>query len=261
MAYETITNQTAIDALAATDVAAFDDASDLSTDPAFLNRPKTKKVTASQIDAFVKANGVAVNPQTGTSYTVLSTDNGKLLTFSNASAITVTLPQQSTTTTSAGFVLWYINLGAGTVTFVKEGAETLTGNTTAATNASGKIDRNTATNWNNFGGTATVADQECFEIDLVTNNVYNIILKAKFAGTITSFAQSSTSLGTAGNYTIKINSTAVTGLSAITNTTAITDTSATALNTFVIGDAISVTFASTVALTNFCGQLSFTRTY
>ena len=34
--------------------------------------------------------------QTGTTYTISPDDYGKIVTFSNASAVTVTLPQQST---------------------------------------------------------------------------------------------------------------------------------------------------------------------
>ena len=56
MANETITDLTLVDALAAADVLALDDASDLSTDPDFLDRPKTKKVTAAQILAYIVAN-------------------------------------------------------------------------------------------------------------------------------------------------------------------------------------------------------------
>ncbi len=218
-------------------------------------------IVRSGANARIQLNS-APNAQTGTSYTIALADFRKHVTFNNASATTVTLPQQSTLATIAGFHFTYQNIGVGTVTFVKEGSETLTGNSTAITGASGEITRNTTTNWNNFGGSSTVTDMVAAgEIDLVTNNVYNIVLYAEFAGTITAFTQSATSLGTAGTYTIKINSTGVTGLGTITNTTAITRTAATAANAFVIGDAISITFASTVTLVNFCYQLSYTRTY
>jgi hypothetical protein len=56
-----------------------------------------------------------VNAQTGTSYTVLSTDACKLVNFSNASAIAVTVPQ-ATTTFGAGFSFDVQNIGAGSVT-------------------------------------------------------------------------------------------------------------------------------------------------
>lgn len=73
-----------------------------------------------------------VNAQTGTSYTFLITDRGKLVTFSNGSSIAVTLPQA----TAAGSFLsgWnvnVVNLGAGTVTITPttstiNGAATIT---------------------------------------------------------------------------------------------------------------------------------------
>jgi hypothetical protein len=58
---------------------------------------------------------VPINAQTGTTYTVLSTDNGKLVTTSNASAIAVTLPQ-ATGSFTTGFVFAVQNKGAGTAT-------------------------------------------------------------------------------------------------------------------------------------------------
>lgn len=91
------------------------------------------------------------------------------------------------------------------------------------------------------------------------NAAYTIILKAKYSGTITSFVASCTSLVTAGNYTIKINNTSVTGLTSITNTVAVTETNATANNTFVVGDSISITFSGSLTLLTFQGQLSITR--
>ena len=56
-----------------------------------------------------------INAQTGTTYTVLSTDASKLVTFSNSGAIAVTLPQ-ATGSFAAGFAFDVQNLGAGAVT-------------------------------------------------------------------------------------------------------------------------------------------------
>jgi len=56
-----------------------------------------------------------VNAQSGVSYTFISGDIGKLVTFSNASSVAVTLPQASASFPSG----WYINVqnrGVGTVT-------------------------------------------------------------------------------------------------------------------------------------------------
>lgn len=57
-----------------------------------------------------------VNSQAGTSYTLLTGDRGKLVTFSNASAIAVTLPQANSTTFKNGWFVDIQNRGAGVVT-------------------------------------------------------------------------------------------------------------------------------------------------
>lgn len=57
-----------------------------------------------------------INAQTGTTYTIVAADRGKLITFSNASAVAVTLPQAGTAGFEAGFWCKVVNLGAGTVT-------------------------------------------------------------------------------------------------------------------------------------------------
>lgn len=60
---------------------------------------------------------IPVNNQTGTSYTIDATDNGKLVTFNNAGAVTVTVP----TGLSIGFNCKVLQLGAGLVTFQGDG--------------------------------------------------------------------------------------------------------------------------------------------
>jgi len=70
------------------------------------------------------------NAQTGTSYTVLTGDRGKTITFSNGSAIAVTLPQAGSGFED-GWYTWAKNLGAGTVTITPttstiSGAATIT---------------------------------------------------------------------------------------------------------------------------------------
>lgn len=57
-----------------------------------------------------------INPQTGTSYAMLITDAGKLVTFSNASSVAVSLSAATTTGFTAGYSFDAQNLGAGTVT-------------------------------------------------------------------------------------------------------------------------------------------------
>lgn len=53
------------------------------------------------------------NDQTGTTYTIQASDNGKVITCNNASAITVTVPSGL----GAGFNCMVIQKGAGQVTF------------------------------------------------------------------------------------------------------------------------------------------------
>jgi len=72
--------------------------------------------TAYQGDAY-KATSSSVNAQTGTSYTLLASDNGKIVTLSNASAITVTVPSGL----GAGFSCTIVQIGAGQVTVVASG--------------------------------------------------------------------------------------------------------------------------------------------
>jgi hypothetical protein len=77
----------------------------------------TSANTWTTISGAGSAPGAGVNTQSGTSYTVADSDKSKLVTFSNASSVAVTLPQ-------AGASGWFVggwdvyleNRGAGTVT-------------------------------------------------------------------------------------------------------------------------------------------------
>ena len=67
---------------------------------------------------------LGVNAQTGTSYTFVAGDDGNLVTFSNSSAVAVTLPQAASGAATIGAALnfyqgWFVfaeNLGTGLVT-------------------------------------------------------------------------------------------------------------------------------------------------
>jgi len=77
---------------------------------------------------------LAVNAQTGTTYTFVLADNGKFVTASNASAITVTIPPASSVAYATGAQLNIIQKGAGQVTFAAGSGVTIrsTGATAAA---------------------------------------------------------------------------------------------------------------------------------
>lgn len=73
----------------------------------------TTRLSAAQVDtgAFV-----AVNAQTGTTYTPVLADAGKIVTLSNAGAITLTIPPNSSVAYVVGTHLDFIQKGAGQVT-------------------------------------------------------------------------------------------------------------------------------------------------
>lgn len=58
----------------------------------------------------------ALNAQTGTSYTLVLADHTKLITLSNASAITLTVPPNSSVAFAIGSVIDLAQIGAGQVT-------------------------------------------------------------------------------------------------------------------------------------------------
>ena len=60
--------------------------------------------------------GVPVNPQTGASYAFQVTDRASYVTFSNAGAIAVTLPQAGSTGFGSNFVVVACDIGVGLVT-------------------------------------------------------------------------------------------------------------------------------------------------
>lgn len=57
-----------------------------------------------------------VNAQTGTSYTLVLTDVAKIVTLSNAAAITLTVPPEASVAWPTGTTVVLAQLGAGTVT-------------------------------------------------------------------------------------------------------------------------------------------------
>jgi hypothetical protein len=72
-------------------------------------------------DTGYRITSSAINAQTGTTYTFLESDNGKVLTFNNGSAVTVTIP----TALPVGFNCTAIQLGTGQVGFTAASGLTL----------------------------------------------------------------------------------------------------------------------------------------
>ena len=100
-------------------------------------------------DTGYRISSSAINTQTGTTYSVLSTDNGEILTFNNGSAVTVTIP----TGLPVGFNCTAIQLGAGQVGFTAAAGVTL----------------------NSYGGLLKLAGQHgAATIISYSSNIYNI---------------------------------------------------------------------------------------
>lgn len=97
------------------------------------------------------------NAQSGTTYTVLASDCGKLVSLSNASAVAVTLPEAGTTGFEAGCKISFTNEGAGTAT-VTPTTSTIGGKASQAIQQNGGFMAvSDGTNWRT-AGIAVAAD-------------------------------------------------------------------------------------------------------
>ncbi len=204
-----------------------------------------------------------VNAQTGTTYTFVAADLRGRVTANNSSAQTYTCPQQSTLTTAAGVGIWLENIGTGSITIVKEGSETLTGNSLLAPGGTAYIFRDTTTNWSVFAGSAVIAEQITgVAVGAVVNQAYEISVYMPFPGTILGLALKTTTTTVAGTYTVAISGSNVTGLTTVVPSASgvRTYTSATAANTFVRGNYITITFAGST-ITDAFWMLEYTRVY
>lgn len=81
-------------------------------------------MTAAELDAVATAM-IAINAQTGTTYTTVLADDGKLVTCDNAAAISVTIPPNSSVAYGIGTQINFMQLGAGQVTIVAGSGVTL----------------------------------------------------------------------------------------------------------------------------------------
>jgi len=95
---------------------------DLTTAQTFTNKTLTAPVI-----------NLALNAQTGTTYTFVLTDNGKLVTASNASAQTYSVPTNASVAYPTGTQINIIQIGAGQVTIQAVTSGTTTIASTGAT--------------------------------------------------------------------------------------------------------------------------------
>lgn len=82
---------------------------------------------------------LTLNAQTGTTYTFVLGDNGQLVTASNASAQTYSIPTNATTAFPTGTQINIIQIGAGQVTIQAASSGTTTVSSTGATATAPKL--------------------------------------------------------------------------------------------------------------------------
>jgi len=82
-------------------------------------------LTAASLDAAF--NQVIVNAQTGTSYTLVFTDQGGMVTMSNSSANTLTVPPNSSVALPVGTTVLVASLGTGQTSIVAGAGVTING--------------------------------------------------------------------------------------------------------------------------------------
>jgi hypothetical protein len=84
-----------------------------------ITQPTYDITTSSLVDYLGSySDSLTINAQTGTTYTLVLADRGKLITCSNASANTVTFPQNSSVAIPVGATGTILQLGAGTTSAV-----------------------------------------------------------------------------------------------------------------------------------------------
>jgi hypothetical protein len=92
---------------------------DLTTAQTFTNKTLTTPTLTSPLI------NVGINAQTGTTYTTVLADNGKLVTQTNSSPITTTIPPNSSVAYPVGAQINVVQLGTGQVTFAQGAGVTI----------------------------------------------------------------------------------------------------------------------------------------
>ena len=85
---------------------------------------ESQVLTAAEQNALATAM-IAINAQTGTTYTTVLADDGKLVTCDNAASIALTIPPNSSVAYGIGTQINIMQLGAGTVTITAGAGVTL----------------------------------------------------------------------------------------------------------------------------------------
>lgn len=198
-----------------------------------------KMTSFTPADGRILANNV--NNQTGTTYTLAITDLGNDVTLSNASAITLTLPQTSNVAFPIGSKIKIMNLGVGVVTIVKEGSETLTGNTTLIQGADIFAEKISTSAWRLFGGTAVVNMPSLGTANLsITTSNTKRLWRIQANCTLLGITYIAFSVGTAGTFKLQLNGADITGLTSLVPATTEATSYVTTATNLVAGDVITI---------------------
>lgn len=114
-----------IDAVATDDWLVVGDVSDDTPNPDETKRVAVSQFLTDRLDPVFAKITRSINAQTGTTYTFVMGDAGLLCTFSNASAITVTVPPNSSVAFPIGTQIDVASLGAGLTTFAQGAGVTI----------------------------------------------------------------------------------------------------------------------------------------
>lgn len=201
-----------------------------------------------------------INTQLGTTYTLTLEDFvNSIVIFNSASSVIVTVPQSSTAVIPAGRSVPIINLGAGTVTLLKEGSDILNGNTTLITNAAATIVKDISGNPNTYsiiGGTSTITDKITLFIPTVALTTYNACFNIPFAGILTNIG------GITSSGTCTINA-AIGGVNVIGTSVSVNSSGSNQAiignNAFVAGNNIQVIVTANSSGANLSVTLTYTR--
>jgi hypothetical protein len=184
--------------------------------------------------------GPLVNAQTGTTYTYLAGDRGKLVTHTNASAIAGTLPQ-ATGAFGVNWHVWVQNRGAGTLTITPT-TSTIDGAATLVLGVNqGALIVSDGTNYYTCRDAAretkviqiAVGD----ETTAITTGTAKVTFRMPYAMTLTAVRASLTTVSSSGTPTIDINEDGSTILSTKLTIDASEKTSTTAATAAVISDS------------------------
>ena len=93
--------------------------------PAIITTQLDLKATLASPALTSPSISYAINAQTGTTYTSVLADAGKIITTSNGSAIAVTIPPNSSVAYPIGSSLTIISIGAGLTTFAQGSGVTI----------------------------------------------------------------------------------------------------------------------------------------